>query len=295
MITRPMRASKLDNIDKLLLPVYCQPKIDGIRCLKVNGRALSRSFKPIPNKYIREWIEVNLPDGLDGELVIKGLDYNDTQSQIMSFEGEPDFEYRVFDYVKDSIDKPFYQRLDDLCNFFDTNIFSQVVQVETFVVANLQDLFYFEDLFITEGYEGLMTRSPDGLYKCGQSTPKEQYLFKLKRFEDSEAKIINMLEQMTNTNEEKLDAFGNIKRSLSKENMVPVDTLGKFVVEDVKNGWTFEIGTGEGLTQDLRKRIWDNKQSYIGKLVKYKYQSAGMKDVPRFPVFIGFRSEIDLD
>jgi DNA ligase-1 len=31
----------------------------------------------------------------------------------------------------------------------------------------------------------------------------------------------------------------------------------------------------------------------IGKLVKYKYFAIGVKDAPRHPVFLGFRSKLD--
>jgi DNA ligase-1 len=102
---------------------------------------------------------------------------------------------------------------------------------------------------------------------------------------------------MHNDNEAGVDAFGRTKRSHHQENMIEMDTLGKFVVKDEKNfpGVTFEIGTGKGLTQQLRKEIWDNKGDYKGKLVKYKYQDCGTKDLPRFPVWLGFRDPRDMD
>jgi hypothetical protein len=64
-ILKPMLAGKLSSIESAKFPALCTTKLDGIRCLKLDGKCLSRTFKPIPNRYIRTWIEQNLPDGVD--------------------------------------------------------------------------------------------------------------------------------------------------------------------------------------------------------------------------------------
>ncbi len=46
------------------------PKLDDIRCLKINSRALTRSLTPVSNQFTRRWIEDNLLDVLDGELIV---------------------------------------------------------------------------------------------------------------------------------------------------------------------------------------------------------------------------------
>ena len=55
-----------------------------------------------------------------------------------------------------------------------------------------------------------------------------------------------------------------------------------------------EFSCGSGLNDALRDEIWKNQSKYLGKLVKYKYMSKGIKELPRHPVFIGFRDETDL-
>jgi DNA ligase-1 len=55
-------------------------------------------------------------------------------------------------------------------------------------------------------------------------------------------------------------------------------------------GVEFEIGTG--FTEADRRELWVAPP--IGNLVKYKYFAYGVKDKPRHPVFLGFRSPIDL-
>src|SRR4051812_44778849 len=100
MITKPMLAVAAEDLTALKFPLLATPKLDGIRCVVVGGKAMSRSFKPIPNDWVRSEIERTCPDGFDGEIMIKGADFNAAQSQIMSRDGKPDFEYHVFDYVR---------------------------------------------------------------------------------------------------------------------------------------------------------------------------------------------------
>jgi len=104
--------------------------------------------------------------------------------------------------------------------------------------------------------------------------------------------IIGVTEQMHNGNEVGTDELGRPKRSSKKAGMVPMDMMGKITVQDVVTGVEFDIGTG--FTRAQREELWAQKDSLIGKIVKYKYQPAGVKEKPRFPRFLGFRDRIDL-
>jgi DNA ligase-1 len=159
------------------------------------------------------------------------------------------------------------------------------------LVKSQQDLSAYEEKAVARGFEGVMVRSLDGPYKFGRSSVREGYLLKIKRFKDSEAVILDMSPMLHNENEAEEDAFGRTKRSSHQENKVELDTLGKFHVKDIHTGQVFDVGTGRGLTQEVRKQIWENRAKYIGKIIKYKYQECGTKDLPRFPVWLGFRSK----
>ena len=119
-ITKPMLASKCERPDLLPFPVLATPKLDGIRCLKIGGKALSRSFKPISNRFAREWIEANLPDGVDGELMLRGGTFSETASAIGARDGQPDFVFVVFDFVRVSPDWPYEARLRCLDRLFNS-------------------------------------------------------------------------------------------------------------------------------------------------------------------------------
>jgi DNA ligase-1 len=294
MLATKIKPEQYGNIE---FPILMSPKLDGIRCLKVGGRCLSRKFKPIRNNYVRNWIESNLPDGVDGELFVRGKRFNDITSGIMSEEGYPDFYFAIFDYVIDDLTAPYSVRYNDVVQLVHGLTLEQRKHVEIvyhIVIKDVIELQDYEQECIRKGYEGAMVRSMSGPYKNGRSTLKEGYLLKIKRISDSEAVIIGFEEGIHNENEAEISELGYTKRSHEQDGVVMADTLGSFKVRDIKHGWEFSLGTGDGLTQELRKEIWDHQDKYMGKIVKYKYQPYGMVDKPRFPVWLGFRDESDM-
>lgn len=294
MIESPLLAGKIKNYEKLKYPLIATPKLDGIRCLILDGKAVSRNFKPIPNVYIREILSNSVLNGLDGELVLRGnRPFNEISSAVMSFDGEPDFEYHVFDYVTTSLDEKYQDRLDNLLCFLENLKHNRLVFVTTEILNNKEELDAYEEKHVELGYEGVMIRSPEGRYKCGRSSEKEGILLKIKRFEDSEAEIIGFEEMMSNQNEKNnLNELGDLVRSSKKEGMVPKGTLGKVWVRDLKTGQEFKVGSG--FNNEQRDLVWSNQSFYLGKILKYKYQPFGVKDLPRCPIFLGFRHVNDM-
>ena len=290
MIKKPMLAGSIKDLSEVRYPCIVSPKIDGIRALKLGGKLRSRTFKPIPNHFIRTMLESALPDGIDGEIIVGNI-FQATTSAVMSRDGEPAFEFWAFDMVEGHLDEPYSSRLMRLHNVVDAIHDMRVLEVPTFTVQNEQELLKYEKKFLDDGFEGLMVRAPGGPYKCGRSTVKEGWLLKLKRFQDHEAVILGFVEQLKNTNKAEKDELGHTKRSSAKAGKVGKGTLGKFKVRDLESGVVFFVGTG--LTDEQRQEIWNHKARYQGKLIKYKCQPYGEKDKPRLPVFLGFRDERD--
>lgn len=293
---KPLLAAEV-NLDTLRFPVYVSPKLDGIRTLIIDGKAVTRSLKPIPNKHIRETLErhADLLNGFDGELVVgepTAKDcFNVTSSAVMSFDGEPDFSYFVFDRIAGGSYKDrWMDKRDVIFNTIDKLDF--VISTPTWLVKDFEDVMDYEQQWVNAGFEGVMIRSPEGMYKYGRSTQKEQYLLKLKRFSDDEAVIIGFEERMHNGNQAETNALGHTERSSHKDNMQPMNTLGALIVKSKKFDGEFRIGTG--FDDETRQYIWDNRVKWLWTMVKYKYQACGVKDKPRFPVYLGIRSKDDL-
>ena len=287
-IQKPLLAGKF-NSEKAKFPYAATPKIDGIRFLMVGGAALTRSFKPIRNEYLQKILSSNLPDGIDGELT-SGSTFQECSS-IMRIKGEPEFKVWIFDFVNPKGEvKPYKERMNELSKFESFNIPSYEILFPT-IVSNQEQIDQLMIKNLNAGYEGLMLRDPNGIYKFGRSSVKENILLKVKEFMDDEAEIIAFREKMVNTNEGLKDNFGRTKRSSSQDGLKPSGTLGGFIL---RNSEGLEFSCGSGLNDALRDEIWKNKSKYLGKLVKYKFMSKGIKDLPRHPVFIGFRDETDL-
>ncbi len=282
---KPMLAATLENLEDVKLPVIVSPKLDGIRCLIVDGQAVSRALKPIPNKYIQDKLK-GLPNGLDGELMLYKGDFNDVQSAVMSEDGEPDFFYMIFD---DYNSNELY--IDRINNLRDCLIkHKQPIKfIENTLVTegSLEYVYKLETDYTQMGYEGIMLRSPMSPYKYGRSTLKEGYLLKYKRFLDAEALVIGYTESEHNTNAQTKDALGHSKRSTHKAGLIARNCLGSLIVYDEGLGKEFDIGTG--FTQEQREEIWNNQKKYMGATVTYRYQELTYKGVPRFPSFKGFR------
>ena len=287
-IQKPLLAGKFDS-EKAKFPYAATPKIDGIRFLMVGGAALTRSFKPIRNEYLQKILSSNLPEGIDGELT-SGSTFQECSS-IMRIKGEPDFKVWIFDFVNPKGEvKPYKERMDELRKFENFNIPSYEILFPT-IVSNQEQIDQLMINNLNAGYEGLMLRDPNGIYKFGRSSVKENILLKVKEFMDDEAEIISFREKMINTNEGLKDNFGRTKRSSCQDGLKPSGTLGGFIL---RNSEGLEFSCGSGLNDALRDEIWKNQSKYLGKLVKYKYMSKGIKELPRHPVFIGFRDETDL-
>jgi DNA ligase-1 len=286
-----MLAGKCTDVRKLTYPVLATPKLDGIRCLVVEGRAVSRKFKPIPNTHIRKKIQALGIEGLDGEIMIEGRNFNELSGDVRREDGTPNFTYAVFDHVNDfaGLKEPYAHRMVRLTRM-DLPEWCQKIIPQQF--GEPEALSDYEKECLEQGFEGVMIRSPNGPYKCGRSTENEGYLLKLKRFEDEEATVVDYEEEMENQNVATKDAFGRTERSSHKENLVGKGTLGKLVCKSTY--WPQEFGIGTGFDAALRSKLWANRPSLIGKIVKFKYQPTVGADRPRFPVFLGFRDEWDM-
>lgn len=291
---KPLLSAKADKEDlhRLTYPLLASPKLDGIRAVVLNGQLVSRTLKPIPNNFIRNALSHPGFEGLDGELIVgEPTDpniYLKTNSAVMSVDGEPDFTYFVFDMH--NVAAPFSDRLAKLSEARHNGCAISVLGHVT--INNEVELIGYQEWCLQQGYEGVMLRKPSASYKYGRSTLKEQTLVKLKVFDDSEATVLAMTEEMHNANEATTNALGHTERSSHKENKVGKGRMGTLVCRDLETNIDFEIGTG--FTAQQRQELWDQAVDVVGRVVKFKFFSHGVKEKPRHPVFLGFRDPIDM-
>lgn len=294
-MTKPMLAVAAD-FSKIQYPVYASPKLDGIRCLNIDGVPKSRTLKDIPNKHVAAMLTSPMLNGLDGELIVgpstSKTVYRDTVSEVMAHDKTPDFTYYVFDMH--NVVGGYGSRMEQLAaTVLSLSEYPYIKMWESVLIEDEHGLLAYESHCVEQGYEGVMVRANlDAHYKYGRSTVNEGSLLKVKRFEDSEAEIIGFDEEMFNGNDAQTNELGRTKRSTAKVGLSGKGTLGAFKVRDVASGVEFSVGTG--LTAADRADFWARRDQLLGSLIKYKFFPVGVKVAPRHPVFLGFRDRGDL-
>lgn len=305
---RPLLAPNKDPqgytpfFQEICFPQLVSPKLDGIRAVNRGEGMISRSLKLLPNLHMQN-IFGDKCLFLDGEL-IDGDDkdsdvFNRTQSSIMSKDKEAfNVTYHVFDCVdNDILNEPFEIRhnlakirVQFLQERFPT---LKVKIVPHKLVYSLEELLAFESECLEEGYEGIMGRSPKGVYKTNaRCTWNEGIIFKLKRFKDEEGVIVGFVERMHNTNEDQTNELGRTFRRDTKDAKQAMGMVGKFLVQTEDYG-IIEVGPGQ-FKHDELKFVWEHREPFISKYLKFRHFPHGMKDKPRFPRAIGFRDEMDM-
>jgi DNA ligase 1 len=289
---KPMLAC--DHKPELLkFPYYASPKLDGVRAIVMNGKVYSRSKKLIPNQHVQFLYGRSELNGLDGELIVgepnKPDTYRNTVSGVMSEDKTPDVSFNVFDHVGQSTNTWAIR----FAHAKSAVLRRPVIGLETLPhveISSAEQLDSYEAHCLNLGYEGVMLRSPDGHYKFGRATAREGTLLKVKRFNDGEAEVLEVIEEMHNGNEAQTNELGRTKRSSHIVNKTAKGRMGALRVRDLTSNVEFRIGTG---FDDSDKEWWWLK-GRPGLLVKYKSLLIGVKDKPRHPVYLGLRDARDM-
>ena len=287
---KPLLASPAE-FSTLRYPLLASPKLDGIRAMVRGGRLVSRKLLDIPNQEIQKALAKPEFEGLDGELIIGDPTASDVYNRTVSFvmaggkTGEP-WMYYVFD-LHDAPEISYQERFDLASIVVNKAHDGRLVSWTSQPIMDRAELEGCEAACVELGYEGIMLRDPTAGYKYGRSTAKEQILLKVKRFEDSEAEIIGVQEEMHNGNDAGRDELGRTKRSTAQAGKTGKGTMGALVVRDCKSGVEFNIGTG--FTAAMRAQEWT-----VGSIHTYKFFNVGVLNKPRHPVYKGPRSRMDV-
>ena len=129
------------------------------------------------------------------------------------------------------------------------------------VAADYSEIKRIHDVYVQEGYEGVMVKMCEAPYKFGRGWE----VMKLKAFHDVDLPILQLLE-------------GTGKNS---------GKLGSVVVS--YNGVNVQVGSG--FSDDLRDTIWGDKESFIGRVIEIRYQEVTPDGSLRFPTFVCFRND----
>lgn len=290
------------DIDKMKFPCWGMPKLDGVRLLNINSKALARSLKPHECRFITNKYSKELFAGFDGELTVGDATAEDVLNKTSSATRTIDWQWEITWNLFDWIPTPefgnysYEERYNYLVKYVNNlpEAVSHDIKVIPYTVINTkEEAIEFYEKCLDEGYEGAIFRDPVAKHKDGRCTVKEGAYLRMKPQSTKEAVVLSVYEAMENQNEAKVNELGHTERSSHKENLVPKGMLGGMIGKCLVTGLEINIGPGK-MTHDQRKYYWLHQGEIVGKIIKYKSMDKGVKDLPRFPRFIDFRSERDM-
>ncbi len=321
----PMKAyNKKEDLSCIKYPKLVSFKLDGIRCEIKDGEFLSRSLKPIVNQQIKEKLEP-LADFskkydiiLDGEIYNHGVPFPLISSCVMTQDYSAkksikawedlcvkhDFhmtreevftglKFYAFDCVNQGKwSEKFIERLDTLRDISNIEEFDYIfVEVEQEILYSYEEVKKYFENALERGYEGLMLKDSFSGYKCGRTTYKEDTMHKLKPYVTFDAKVIGVVQatEVDPNAEKKRNELGRSVTSKKKADRILIEKASAFVV--IYEGQ--EVKPVLSMTDEEKREIWTNKESYIGKMIEYKGMLIGSLSVPRHPVMIRFREDKD--
>lgn len=307
---QPLLASPAPaDLKTLRFPVLASPKYDGVRIFVRSCTVLTRKLKPLKNTVIQHLLGRPEFDGLDGELIFGDPTAKDvfqkSQSGIKEGGGVDGAIFFPFDWIG-APEEPFTVRFEQVRRILGGETLDYhglgISRPKHVLVRDVKELELLEEFVLSLGFEGLMLRDPEGVYKHGRSTTKEGILLKMKRFAHDEAEVLGAYEQMANTNDATVDERGYKKRSSHQAGMVGKGTLGGFHVRMLTGQFAgVKVDVGTGWTAAERDALWADyarmKAGVFNRVMghlRVKHQLVGAKDKPRFPVADGWRSLEDM-
>lgn len=284
-LSKPMKAQpyfKEDGSVRIKFPCFGQPKLNGFRVMarwekvKENAGTLLETevekvvfrskeglrftvLEHIEKEFTKEMFEIVnsnkeplIDFAFDGEMYIHGELLSEISSAVKKHNNKTSLiKFYIFDIAVGGVSQK--NRLD-LLSFIDTQHFQHkcknIIGVFRNTINSNEEAQTFTDECIKKGYEGAIFRDMKAEYQFGK---RPQTMVKLKRFQDKEFKIV--------------DVVGGDN---SPE-------LGVFICVQ-EQGLKFKV-TPEG-SQDVKKEYLSNKTKYIGKKLTVRFFERTKDNLP---------------
>ncbi len=268
--------------DRIAYPVRVQPKLDGVRMVAIatslpghgpgtgvklrtrNGNDLGHLAKLFQDDILNILKRLDGDAVLDGELYAPQGGFQSTvslvKSRSMADTDRQGLEYHVFDVCMNS-NAPFVDRERALRTAFrSARTGSRLRLVSSRIASSESEVNRMLEEYVKQGYEGIIIRSPGGLYQPGK---RSSGMWKLKRFQDAEFEIVRVLE------------------ASGKDAGTPVFEC------KTRTGRSFRARPQGSLQQ--RRHMFRQRSQLIGRQLTVRFQELTDDGVPRFPVALAVR------
>lgn len=286
--------------------VIAQRKYNGLRCIARwddEGRVLltSRNGKQWRMPHLVKPLSAFMPSRvvLDGELYIHGVELQDLTSLARKYQpGSEKLEFRMYDmFSKDEPSLPQVERLAWLDRLFLQANVDPCIRRTPWNFLKFREgderegLRLLEQQYVQEGYEGLMLRSRDGVYRWGKVRSAE--LLKYKSFQDAEFVVVDVVEgkgkftgcavlECVNDRCEcgsmtfvASDRWQNVRCRLCEKHMP-----------------RFRVSPRGKMPE--RKAMWERRKDIIGARYTVRFFDRFKDGLPQFPIGLAFRDARDL-
>ena len=280
----PMLAHTYDPLSSkntkngIVFPCYVQPKLDGLRCicyLVPNGSSSTGEPKVVAQSRTGAYFETvehicaelrpillkNPGLILDGELYTAELPFEELAGLIKRKKASSShtnaniqrIKYHIYDIVVDGDYSERYDRIVGAISKADKCHHLEVV--DTRLINGLSEFRQAFGEYVAAGYEGIMLRNADGVYRQNY---RSHDLQKYKEFVEAEYPIVGFKE-----------AAGRDAGT---------------VVWVCATAEEREFSVRPRGTQEQRRQWFQDAPQYVGKLLTVIYQELSELNVPRFPV-----------
>lgn len=254
-----------------MFPCYVQPKLDGLRCICYmlsNGKVVAQSrtgsyFETVDHicAELRPTLLKTPGLILDGELYTTDIPFEELAGLIKKKKlSETDMQrvqcikYHVYDIVADNV--PYSKRHEQIAGIIGGGTKCYHLElVHTQLIHTLGEFKQAFGEYVAAGYEGIMLRNAEGLYR---ENYRSHDLQKYKEFMESEYPIVGFKE-----------AAGRDAGT---------------VIWVCKTAEDREFSVRPRGTQEQRRQWFQTGHQHVGKLLTVIYQELSELNVPRFPV-----------
>tara|TARA_Y100000593_G_scaffold82293_1_gene154513 strand:- start:5539 stop:6477 length:939 start_codon:yes stop_codon:yes gene_type:complete len=285
MLAYPYDTGKLERMKR---PFVVQPKLDGIRCMTFihEGEIVLTSSQgniiesvPHINKSLKALFSVvdstNDICVLDGELYVHGMNFQEIVSISKRtknlHEDYLKMEYHIFDCIHNE-PLPQSARVSSLTHFLKNTPLKHkrvLKLVPSYICMTKDEIADCLHKCMQQGYEGVIIRDRDAMYKGGRSVK----MLKYKPTKSDTYTVIGYNQEVAITGQ-------------------PKEAIGSFICKCDKSGELFNVGTGPYLTRQAREDWWNKRNELMlhqhRAIVKYQELTKDRK-IPRFPVIVDLK------
>lgn len=290
--------------------LYVMTKYDGVRCIVEDGIVKGKSLLKIPNKNVQAMYGKEEFEGKEFEIIV--TDANGNYDPINSCRHTTAFinmhnkkehhkcilidNYHLGEF-------PFEDRLANLEMFAASN---PQFQLPDYIIATtIEEVLHYEEGLLKNDQEGIVIRNPALTYKEGKSSPEGEFL-RIKRFISEEAIIMDVAPAWgPNPLPPPTELYDLDGDEVNYYHKVPKAEIGKFFCKLVKNirdpwskrliakkGSSCVIATGN-MPRAEKIRLWEERETIKGKMIKFRTFPKGSKDKPRFATYQCFVAPCD--